>query len=117
MNKKVYEKFWRYVDYFKTGQANYIAFGLGITNFILLIYNFVVEKYGLFPNIGLLEFGTIVFTLLICAGTIIGFVHYRSQAYKQGREVMWDNDPRGSGLIENVKIIKKDLEVIKGKLR
>ena len=100
--------------YFRTGYATYLVFIVGLSNFLLLLYNFTPFK----DYLDFTPFAILVVILLLPLGIIIGRLHFRKQ---HGTEMIisTDKNPYMYKIVPNskdvllVKAMINDLEISK----
>src|SRR3990167_9799508 len=101
--------FWRWMQYFRESYSMYFGMIFALSNFIILIYNFVILKYGIW-DIGMIQFGLIITIPFFIINIIVGYLHYKNTPFEQIAIVGWDNNPRRVELMNRVKNIEEMLK-------
>ena len=102
---------------FRMGHGTYLTFLLGFTNFLLIVYNFLILQIpflnSLFPTI--FYFSTIGLLVYVPLATYIGYLHNRKQLATDVT-IQADKNPYYKQLLENDKAIFDKLKKIEEKL-
>lgn len=90
MNKQFFRKRW--LD-FRNGHSIYLAFVLTFVNFILISYNFAIERVSFLNSIfdSLLVFTLVFIAFYVPAAMIIGYWHRRNQYTVENEALLQEN--------------------------
>ena len=102
---------------FRFGHSIYMSFLMGLSNFILLFFNFLIMQSALANTIfgNLMIFASVFMMLYIPVGTLTGRWHKKSQ-YKTDQKTLLESNPPLQKILDNQEKIRKDIKLLKNKI-